>query len=167
MNNILLTSVFLSMLLFPQLTYAHCPLCTAATGSAVTVARWYGVDDLIFGTFLGGFVISGALWINNFLKKKKIEHIPYQPTVIILFSIFSTIIAFYATGLLGTHMLFGIDKIIIGTLTGIIITLLTFQLHYILRKNNGNKNYIPFQVIILTLISLSLVASGFYIFGLV
>lgn len=167
MNKIILASVFLSLLLLPQSTYAHCPLCTAITGSAVTVARWYGVDDLIFGTFLGGFVISGTLWISNLLKKKKLEYLPYQSTIILALTTISTIATFYVTGLLGTNMLFGIDKIIIGTLAGIITTLLTFQVHYLLRNNNGNKNHIPFQAIVLTLVSLSLVASGFYVFGLV
>ena len=55
---ILLFSSLFSTAIFSNAAMAHCPLCTLATGAAVATARWYGVDDLIVSTFIGGTIIS-------------------------------------------------------------------------------------------------------------
>lgn len=162
--------LFLFSLIFIRLASAHCPLCTAATGAAVATARWFGVDDLIVGTFFGGFIISSSLWFNNILKKKNKgkEFIVYQSWLIILFSLATTIFAYYTLGLLSLappYVIFGIDKILLGTMIGSFATLFAFYFHEFLRKINGNKNYIPFQVIILSLFILSLISTGYYLFG--
>lgn len=162
--------LILFSLIFVRPASAHCPLCTAATGAAVATARWFGVDDLIVGTFFGGFIISSSLWFNNIIKKKNKgeEFIAYQSWLIILFSLASTIFAYYALGLLNLtppYVIFGIDKILLGTMIGSFITLFAFYFHEFLKKVNGNKNYIPFQAIILSLFILSLASISYYIFG--
>lgn len=162
--------LFLLYLIFVRIVSAHCPLCTAATGAAVASARLLGIDDLIAGTFFGGFLVSSSLWFNNILKKKNkgIEFIPYQGLLIILFSLVSMIFVYYTLGLLifsPPYVIFGIDKILLGTMIGSFMTLFAFYFHEFLRKINGNKNYIPFQVIILSLFILSLISVSYYIFG--
>jgi hypothetical protein len=158
--------------IFPFLAnsaFAHCPLCTAATGSAVAVARFYGVDDLIVGTFIGGFVISTALWLNRILRKKNKgkDYIPFQWVTVVLLSFILTFISFQSAGIVGYTTLFGIDRILMGMLLGSAITLFAFGFNGFVRKINGNKNYIPFQVIFLTIGLLLLSVFGYYAMGIV
>lgn len=148
---------------------AHCPLCTAATGAAVAVARYYGVDDLIVGTFIGGFVISTAFWFNRILRKrnKGEDYLPFQSAIIILLSFILTFVSFHTAGIVSFSTLFGIDRIFAGMSIGSAISLAAFGFNDFIRKSNGNKNYIPFQVIFMTIAFLSLSALGYYIVGVV
>ncbi|MEM5802060.1 MAG: hypothetical protein QXQ18_01605 [Candidatus Aenigmatarchaeota archaeon] len=158
---------------FVVLVYAHCPLCTAATASLVAVSRWYGVDDLIFGTFIGGLVISTSFWFDRILRKKNKgeEYIKFQKAIIILTSIFLTLITFYFANLLGTgvpnYVIFGVDKLFIGFLVGSLMTLFSFSFSDWLRKNNGGKSYFPFQVIVITIAFLILTSYFYILFGLI
>ena len=166
---ILTLSVFsLFFPLFGQIVLAHCPLCTAATGVAIGVARWYGVDDLIVGTFAGGFMMATGFWLNNVLLKrhKGKEYIPYQLTIIILFTSVSTIFTFATAGLTNSiYTLFGIDKIILGLIFGNIVSLIAFKFHDFLRQTNSHRNFFPFQVIVITLLLLSVTSASFYLVG--
>ncbi len=164
---------FFTLISFIELVYAHCPLCVVATGSLVAASRWYGIDDLIVGTFLGGFVISTTAWFDRILKKRNRnkEHIRYQYPIFILASIALTLITFYSLGLLGTgipnYILFGVDKLLIGFLIGSFLTLFAFSFNDLLRKNNGGKNHIPFQVIFLTVIFLLVTSFGYLLLELI
>lgn len=168
MKKILLIFVFIISLIANTVpAHAHCPLCTAATGAAVAAARFYGVDDLIVGTFIGGFIISTAFWFNRVLRKKNKgkDYVPFQLEIISLLSFVLTLISFQTAGIVSIETLFGIDRIFMGMLIGSLITLFTSGLNDLIRKNNGNKNYIPFQVISLTLAFLSLSVLGYYLVG--
>ncbi len=157
---------------FSILTLAHCPLCTAATTGLVVATRWFGVDDLIVGNFIGAAIISSAMWFDRILKnKKRKEYLKFQSSIIILSSILLTILTFYFAGILGNefehYLLFGVDKILIGFLIGSIVTLFSFYFNNWLRNHNGGKSYFPFQVIIITLIFLFLTSYLFYLLGLI
>lgn len=171
-KNVLMLAVLFYLFLIRYVS-AHCPICTAATGTAVITARWFGIDDLIVGTFFGGFLISSTLWFNNILKNrnKGKEFIPYQGWLLILISLVSTLFIFYTMGLSETSILipkftiFGVSKLFLGVIIGSIVTLFAFYLHEILRKINENKNYLPFQSIILSLILLLITSVSFYLLG--
>jgi len=69
---------FLSLLIFSTLITAFskpvlavCPLCTVAVGAGLGVSRVIGIDDAISGIWIGGLIISGGLWMGDFIKKKK------------------------------------------------------------------------------------------------
>ena len=150
--------------IFSNIVVAHCPLCTLATGAAVAAARWYGVDDLIVSTFIGGVIISTGYWANNWLNKrsKGKGYIKFQLPILVLASYVSVVLTLYFSGLLGNtapqFLLFGIDKLFIGATVGSIVTVLAFTLHDALRRHNGNKNYLPFQAIVLALAFLAATA---------
>ncbi|MBI5332250.1 MAG: hypothetical protein HZB65_01630 [Candidatus Aenigmarchaeota archaeon] len=154
----LILSAIMLIALFIQIkpVFAHCPLCTAATGAAVGVARTYGVDDMIVGSLIGAFIISTALWLNNFLIKrnKGKEYIPMQSHMISLASFLLTVAGFYIGGLFNSAMssyVLGIDKLFLGTLVGTFITLGAYEFHQIIRRRNNNKNYLPLQPVWLVL----------------
>ncbi len=142
--------------------HAHCPLCTAATGAAVAATRFYGMDDMIVGLFIGGFVISTALWFNNILLKrnKGKNFLPYQPFIMVLASLLLTFWTFKAAKLIGTaaimQQIFGVDKLLAGTTAGTILSLASFEFSkFLKRKNKGNVLF-PFQTIVLTLLALAI-----------
>ncbi len=125
--------------------YAHCPFCTIATGSAVGVARLFGLSDPTIGLLIGAFVISGSLWVNNVLKRKGEEYIPHQSLLIILLSLGSMLLGVYFAlfdELLGWASIYGV---VLGMLVGSVIYYGTAQTHYYLQEINDGKNFIPFQ----------------------
>ncbi len=163
----LLSFLFFSIFLIPAVL-AHCPLCTAATGAAVAVTRWYGLDDSIVGVFVGGMVVATGLWFNNLAKKfnKGKEYLPFQSGIFLLLSFILTIITFYFANLMGPSNLFkifGIDRILFGTIIGIIASFTSFKLHDMLRVFNRNRNYFPYQSILVLILTLAISSSVLYL----
>lgn len=168
MNRKIIISILLFFILFIKPTFAHCPLCVAATGTAVATARFYGVDDLIVGTFVGGFIISTAFWFNKLLRKrnKRKNYLPFQLTIIVILSFVLTFVSFQSADIVSYATFFGIDRILMGIIFGSIVTLVAFGFNDFMRKKNGNKNYVPFQVIFITIGFLLLSVLSYYIMGL-
>ena len=151
----LLAVVITLVVLFPPSVKAHCPLCTAAVGTGLVVARSFGVDDSIVGIWVGALVISSALWLNKFLIRRK-KTFPFQKPVIIAGSFLITILPLYFSGLINFQNLFiGIDRLLFGTVLGCFLTLFSFHLSNKIR-NSEKKVVIPFQSIILTMAILAL-----------
>ncbi len=168
----LFSSFLAALIALPAVAMAHCPLCTAATGMAVAGARVYGIDDLFVGMFFGAFVVSGAFWTSNLIKKRmKKEYLPYQDIVLTILFLTTTILTYYLGGLLGSNAadmkMLGVDKLFFGTLAGTFMTSAAFYAHDLLRFRNGGKNYLPFQSMVLALLFVSLASFGFYIGGFV
>lgn len=151
----------------PAAVRAHCPLCTAATGSLVLVSRFYGVDDMVVSTFIGAFIISTAMWANRVLKKRNngMNFIAYQPVALILASLALTIWGFQTGGLVSEARLFGLDKIVAGVVIGSIMTVAAYKADRMLRIMNGGKHFMPFQVIVVTVALLVATVAGYYISG--
>lgn len=166
----LLSSLFFTSIFSNQVS-AHCPLCTAAMVGAVLITRTYGIDDLIVSIFIGGAIISTAYWANNWLKKrhKGMTYLPWQLAILVLATYMSTIYSLMLTKMLGNPMyqIFGIDKLFIGSTLGTLATIFAFWLHDYLRKRNGNKNYLPFQAIVLAFVLMGMAITGFYVLGMI
>ena len=133
---------------------AHCPLCTGATIIGVGITRSLGWDDSIVGIFVGAMIVSSALWANNILKKKNIGgNSALRLTSITIATFVLTFLTFYYAGLFGlgnTYRIFGIEKIVFGTLSGSFISLAAFGISSNIKKNNNGKTKFSYQTIILT-----------------
>lgn len=162
-KNIIFLIISLLMLAPPVL--AHCPLCTAAVGVGIGVTRVYGVDDSIVGLFLGAFIVSSALWFNKWIKKK-IE-IPIQKFLVIFAFFLLTILPLYFSGVIVDpqtaislgNSIFGVDKLLFGTIIGILASWLAFEFSDYIKKIR-KKVLWPYQsisFIAITLIILSLI----------
>jgi len=139
---------------------AHCPLCTGATIVGVGITRSFGLDDSIVGVFVGGMIISTALWFNNVLKKRSIGIKGNEKlrllSLIILTSIL-TLVTFYYAGLFGRgneFRIFGIESILIGSFSGGILSLGAFYYSNYLKNKNGGKVLFNYQTMIISLIVL-------------
>ncbi|MDP2925122.1 MAG: hypothetical protein Q8N99_01995 [Nanoarchaeota archaeon] len=178
MNKKILSLVFasiISLIILSQSVLAHCPLCTAAAGVGIGVARLLGVDDSIVGLFLGALIVSMGLWFNNWLKKKDVK-IPFQGFLIVFASFLLTIIPLYLIGIIRNFEIvrslpelsmlglgvFGIDKLLFGTLVGIIVIGSSFSLSDYIKKKNG-KVLFPYQGISFMLMTLLILSEIFWI----
>lgn len=165
----LLTLGSISLILLIPEVLAHCPLCTAAAGAGIGIARFYGLDDAIIGLFLGAFIVSMGLWFNNWLKKK--INIPFQTFLIIFASFLLTAIPLYLAGImtnfyivksapqvsmLGLHI-FGIDKLLFGTIVGILAVWSSFSTSDYIKKKRGKVlwNYQGLSFMLIALIILT------------
>lgn len=165
----LLAFVFLIM---PS-ALAHCPLCTAAAGAGIGIARAYGLSDSIVGLFLGAFVASSSLWINRMLKKK--INIPYQEFLIMFASFLLLTIPLYLSGviinseivktskdysMLGLGM-FGIDKLMGGIIIGTLAVWLVFNFSDYIKNKRKNVLW-PYQGLSFMIITLLMLTLIFY-----
>lgn len=142
---------------------AHCPICTAATGVAVGVARFYGVDDAIVGVLIGGFIVSTAFWIDKVLKRKSWNFFYGQSIALILLSLISTIISFKVGNLFTNNakLLFAVPRLLSGMLIGTAVTSGGEGLNVYLRQLNDGKNFVAFQGISIMLTILVAVVALF------
>lgn len=163
---IFIFTIILISLALAQIAYAHCPLCTAAAGGGVAVARFYGVNDSIIGLFLGAVIISSALWFNKWLRKR--VKFPFQETLIVIGSFLMFAIPFYFSGLITNFSMvksmpdhhsiwglgvLGIDSLLFGMIIGSLAILGTFTLSENIKKKKGKLLY-PYQGISFMLIVL-------------
>jgi hypothetical protein len=150
------------MLLVPFAS-AICAVCTAAVGSFAGLSRWFGVDDTITGMWLGGLILSSALWLISWLDKKNIKF-RFRKILILSLCYVSVILPLYSTNLIGNpyNTIFGIDKLIAGIIVGSIVFPIGTLTHFSLKKRNGNKVYFPFQGVIIPILFLVLASVMFY-----
>ena len=163
--------LIIPVLLFADLAIANCPVCAIAAGAGVAAARFYGIDDSIVGVFLGALIISSALWLNKWLKKKNFN---IREMVIVIISFLLFVVPFYFSGIIMNIErvkampevysmfglgIFGMDKLLIGTIIGSLFVWGSFGLSGYIKKTRGEALY-PYQSIsfmIMTLVILSVV----------
>ena len=145
---------------------AHCPLCTAATIVGVGVTRSLGWDDSIVGVFVGAMIVSSALWVNNIFKKRNIGGNAFLRIGSITIATFVlTVLSFYFAGLFGpanTYRIFGMEKIIFGSLSGAVVSFATFFASNEMKRRNEGKALFNYQTMVLTFGALVLNALLFW-----
>lgn len=133
---------------------AHCPLCTAATIAGVGVTRSLGWDDSIVGVFVGAMIVSSALWVNNILKKRNIGGNAFLRIGSITVATFVlTVLSFYFAGIFGpanTYRIFGMEKIIFGSLSGAVVSFIAFFASNEIKRRNEGKTLFNYQTMVIT-----------------
>ena len=162
----LLLIPLLSLIVILPRVMAHCPLCTAATIVGVGVTRSLGWDDSIVGVFVGAMMVSSALWVNNIFKKRNIGGNAFLRIGSITIATFGLmVLSFYFAGLFGpanTYRIFGIEKIIFGTISGAVVSFATFFISNEIKKRNGEQVLFNYQTMTLTFGALILNALIFW-----
>lgn len=156
----------------PAAVHAHCPLCTAAVGTAAVTARYFGLDASIIGVFIGAFGASTGLWVALKLKKR----IMFQTPLIVLASFLLTALpllavvpdTFYfpllATGDAGTALnkVYWVNKLFFGSVLGLAATTAAFIMHRRIKEVRG-KVLFPFQGIAITVAVLLVLSLALYL----
>ena len=153
------------LLLIPIKTMAVCPVCTVAVGAGVGMSRWLGIDDIISGLWVGGLIISTALWTSSWLEGKNL-HLQYQKTMLILSFYALSVLPLYWSGVIGhpDNVFLGLDRLLFGTIVGSVLFLLSLNLDKYLRARNGGNKLFSYQKIV---IPISFLLIGSLIFCLV
>lgn len=158
MKKLILPILLLSSLfIFPTQVRAVCPVCTVAVAGGIGISRYLGIDDTVTGLWIGGFIISSALWFSDWLRKKHI-HFKYQDLTSVLVFYLLVIVPLKLTGFMGhpANLLLGIDKILLGSFVGSLLFLISVQLDKFLRSKNNGKVYVYYQKVILPVLILSI-----------
>lgn len=131
-------------LLVPGTTLAVCPVCTVAVAGGLGLSRYLGVDDTISGIWIGGLILSSSLWLIDWLKKKNLKFL-------IIFVMYLLVLGPLAWKDIIGHpfnTIWGVDKLILGTVLGSLGFLGGMRLDKKIRKIKG-KQFFKYQKIIL------------------
>jgi len=156
MKKFYLASVLTFLGLFSgQFAYAICPLCVVAIGAGLGLSRWLGVDDLVSSVWIGGLLVALIGWTIDWFNRKNI-HFMFRNAVTALAYYLLVLLPLYYGHIIGhpLNKFWGVDKIILGTIIGTIITILAIVLHFWMKKNNGGKVYFPYQKVVIPVASL-------------
>lgn len=146
-------------------TYAVCPVCTIAVGAGLGLSRYFGINDVISGLWVGGLILSSALWFADWLHKKEVGtkiSVLYIASCAAFYLI--TIVPLYFVGIMGHpyNTIYGMDRLLFGIITGSITFILGVSLDKTVRKING-KQFFPFEKVIFPVFFLIIVSILFYI----
>ncbi|MFZ2663798.1 MAG: hypothetical protein WAX66_00300 [Patescibacteria group bacterium] len=164
MNLLLSLVIFFSTAILTTIkSFAVCPVCIVAVGAGLGVSRYLGIDDTIMGVWIGGLVVASALWFASIIQKKKWK-IPYPEALSTVSFLLLTIIPMYIKKIIGnpTNILWGMDKITLGIVAGLITFIISVYLDKTLRKTNHGEVYIYYQKVILPVLLLTIVSFTFY-----
>lgn len=140
---------FLAMFVFPRQAHAVCPVCTVAVAAGLGISRWIGIDDSVTGVWIGGLILSSGLWLADWIEKKSWK-LQYPKLLSVLLMALFVIPPLYISKMIGLpgNTLWGIDKVLLGTIIGTIIFLLGVSIDKWLRTTNNGKVYIYYQKVI-------------------
>lgn len=159
---IAITTVLLNLFVAKS-ALAVCPVCVIAVSSCLGLSRWLGVDDSATGVWIGGLIVSLAILTVNWLRKKQINFKGDMAVIILAYYIL-TILPLYFLGLIGhpLNKIWGIDKLVAGSIIGGAIFYLTEDFYEYLKKRNNGKAYFPYQKVAMPLASLLAASIIFY-----
>lgn len=130
--------------------YAQCPVCVVTVGGGLIIAKKLGIDDLLVSIWLSSLNTAIAFWMVTKIKKKVLNN-GYLWTLI--FYILS-IVYLVATKQVGhiRNTFLGIDKVIFGMTTGLILSVGAILFDKSLRSKNNGKVFFPYQKVIVPLV---------------
>lgn len=155
--------IYLTSLSFVAKVYAVCPVCTVAVIGGVVIAEKYGIDNTITGVWIGGLTVSLILWTINWLQKRKINFKGIDSVVSLVYFILIPVPLFLKDFIGNPHKtIWGVDKLLLGMVVGSIVFYSSASLYEILKKNNNNKPYFPFQRVVMPIAALLIFSLIFY-----
>jgi len=109
-------------------------------------------------------IVSAALWLSDFLAKKKILKPIWREILSLILFYLLTIPFLYWGKMIGVrgNTFLGVDKIIFGIAVGSFVFLLGVFLDKFLRKINDGKVFIYYQKVILPILFLTIISLVFY-----
>jgi hypothetical protein len=155
-NKFLLSGLVAFGLLFANFIKAQvCPVCVVAIGAGLGFSRWFGIDDVVASIWIGALFVAIISWTLSYMKKKGWSFHD-DGIVITLAYIFLTYIPLYYAGIVGhpLNMIWGMDKILVGSVIGSIMLYIGHWIHAYLKKKNNNKSFFAYQRVAVPIIIL-------------
>jgi len=130
---------------------AVCPVCTVAVVGGLGLSRYLGIDDLVSSIWIGGLLLSVSFWSIDWLEKKyqlktKFKYLDFA---VVFFWYALTLIPLAVTKVIGNpfNTVWGIDKILLGTLIGSAVFLLGVWGDKKVRKIRGKQLFVYQKVV--------------------
>ncbi len=148
--------------LLPQTTFA-CPLCAAALTTGLGLTRYFGVDDLISGVWIGAWIAFLAYLTIHWLEKKEIRFRGRDWLVALDYALIFLLL-FSHLELIGhpLNTIFGIDKLLLGMGLGASVFVLFTKRYTFLRQNAPHMIVIPYQKLVMQVVPLALISLLLY-----
>lgn len=137
-----------------------CPVCTIAVCAGLGLSRWLKIDDTVSGLWIGALIVS----LSIVLAKPTQKYLPLSEKVLaflyLVVFLLTTILPLQYLKVIGNpqNMFCGLDKLVFGVITGMVVFSFSLLLHLYLKKKHGQKSYFPFQRVIVPILVL-LIAS--------
>jgi hypothetical protein len=156
----------LASLGFAPAAQAVCPVCVVAVGAGLGFSRYLGIDDAITGLWIGGLTVAMIMWTINWLRPKlgQKKSWPLIKWATIILFIILIVWSLNSQGFLGhpLNKLWGMDKILLGTVFGGLVFWVMSALYVYLKKENNDKAYFPFQKVVMPFGALAFFSLIFY-----
>lgn len=142
---------------------AVCPVCTIAVAGGVGLAREFGLDDALVGVWIGGFTMSLSLWFYDWLLKKGKKFWGMKAVSIVAMYAMAILPLFFMKDVWHPlNTLWGINKLLLGTVIGSVFFYLSPWLNQKIKDTNGGKQYFPFQKVVVPVCVLLILTAVFY-----
>jgi len=164
MNKYIKWLAFLVFFIFPAKVQAVCPICTVAVGAGLGVSRYFGIDDLITGLWIGALVLSMVLWFADVIEKKSwpIRFPRLSAGGFLYFILFLTLVLSGIIGIPG-NLIFGIDKLFLGICLGSFVFYFASLTDRYLKTRNKGQVIFYYQKVIIPVFLLSLLSFTIYL----
>jgi len=162
MKKIILSLILINFLLAKK-ALAVCPVCTVAVGAGIGLSRWLGIDDVISGVWIGGLTVSIIMWNISWFNKKNIHFQGREIiTTLAYFGLIIVPLYFMKNVWHPMNTLWGINKLLLGIISGAIFFFAGIQYYEYLKNKNGGKAHFPFQKVAMPIIPLAILSLIFY-----
>lgn len=142
-----------------------CPVCTVTVVAGLSISRLLGIDDAVTSLWIGAFILSFSFitidWIEKKWPKIKIKRFTV-PVIALMYAL--VLIPLYLNHSIGIpgNTLWGIDKIILGTVVGSALFLLGAWADKKVRRLRGSQIF-KFQKVVFPVFVI-IIASAIFLF---
>jgi hypothetical protein len=174
-----LLSVNVVSFVLPSVARAVCPVCTVAVVAGLEISRMLGVDDIITSIWIGGLILSASFWTIDWIEKSKFRDKIYKHIckikcgmtenqalkfwiILLMYVLVFVPLLFTHTVGIARNSLWGMDKIVLGTVIGSVMFLLGMWVDKRVRKVRDGRQLFQFQKIVFPTLSLILASVVFY-----
>lgn len=141
-----------------------CPVCTVTVVAGLGISRLFGIDDVITSVWIGGFILSFSFitidWINKRWPKTKIDNWKFL-FIVLMYLLVLVPLKFNGSIGIAKNTLWGIDKILFGTIAGSAAFLIGIWADKKLREVRG-KQLFNFQKVAFPVLALIIISLVFY-----
>ena len=136
-----------------------CPVCTVGVAAGLGLSRWLKVDDAISGLWIGALILALAIWFWRWLYQKKAQKpLSALLLLVVAFWLLTFLPLNYAGILEDCRPLWGMNRLILSSIIGVLVALLGILLDKDIRAGKKGKAAFPYQKVVLPL-TLLLLAS--------
>ena len=136
-----------------------CPVCTVGVVAGLGLSRWLKIDDAISGLWIGALILALAIWFWRWLYQKKAQKpLSALLLLVVAFWLLTFLPLNYAGILENCRPLWGMNRLILSSIIGVLVALLGILLDKDIRAGKKGKAAFPYQKVVLPL-TLLLLAS--------